>query len=325
MRVLTVTNMYPTADTPTYGTFVADEVAALRADPRIAACPVMFVDGRRHPVNYLRAVGRLRRMIRRTSPDVVHAHYGLAGAVAVTQRAIPTVITFHTGDLELARWQRTVSRQAYRRASENICVSRRAMTQLPGPAHHLTCGVDVDLFTPRDRASARTAHGVGDGEIALLFPSSPAVPKKAYPRFAEVRDVLAQRGHKVRELVLRGLRRDEVPELMAAADVMVMTSTQEGAPVAVMEALACGLGVVATPAGDVAEMLEGARNAFCAEFDAVAFADAVERAVAADRDPRAPDPRSGRFASTVIADQLIAILATAARSDPQAGAQLACA
>ena len=69
---------------------------------------------------------------------------------------------------------------------------------------------------------------------------------------------LRRRGHRVRELHLRGLARDEVPTIMAAADAMVLTSLQEGSPVAVMEALATGLGVVATPVGDVEQMLAGA-------------------------------------------------------------------
>lgn len=317
MRVLTVTNMYPTDADPTYGTFVGDEVAALRADPRISFCEVQFIDGRADRRNYLRAIGQLHYAIRRGRPDVVHAHHGLAGAVAVTQRAVPVVITYHTGDLELEPWQRLVSRQAYRLAAENICVSRRAMAQLPGPAHHITCGVDTTLFAPVDREAARTRFAVPDGALAVLFPSSPTRPKKAYPRFQEVLERLRTQGTEVHELRLQGLTRDEVPDLMAAADVMLMVSTQEGSPVAVMEALACGLGVVSTPAGDVPSMLAGARNAYCAEYDAAAFADAVLRVAAADEQPRTPDPRSEAFAEQRVLDDLVAVLESAARSPRQ--------
>ena len=347
MRILTITNMYPTEADPTFGTFVADQVAALRAHPRVERCDVLFVDGRASRWNYLRAFAGLHRALRRRPADVVYAHYGLTGAIATMQRRVPTVVTYHTGDLELTRWQREVSGIAYRLAADNICVSLHAMDRLPGPAHHLTCGVDTELFSPRDRASARAAYGIGSRELALLFPSSPDRPretaggdgrkvrlpakrppdrpKKAYPRFVAGVEELRSRGHLVRELHLRALRREEVPSIMAAADVMVMTSLQEGAPVAVMEALACGLGVVATPVGDVASMLGAARNARVLQFSAAAFADAVEAVAAADDGDRDADPESLRFAESEITDRLVAILEGARASRRSAGAGVVCA
>lgn len=326
MRILTLTNMYPTGDDPTYGTFVADQVIALRENRGVDACEVLFIDGRSSRLNYLRGAVQLRRALnRKPAADVVHAHYGLTGAIAVTQRHVPVVVTYHSGDLELSKWQRAVSRQAYRQAADNICVSRRAMTQLPGPAHHLMCGVDTNQFAPRDRTGARAALGLAADELALLFPSSPERPKKAYHRFAEVVAELRRRGHRVHELHLRGLTREQVPELMAAADVMVLTSTQEGAPVAIMEALACGLGVVATPVGDVPAMLGAARNAHVGEFDTSTFAAAAERLAAADPAPRRPDPESRRFATNEITDRLVAILEDASARRQFRSARVACA
>jgi teichuronic acid biosynthesis glycosyltransferase TuaC len=325
MRILTITNLYPTAADPTFGTFVGDEVEALRRHPRVERCDVLFVDGRSSRWNYASAFPRLALALRRNPVDVVHAHYGLAGAIAATQRRVPTVVTYHTGDLELTRWQRTVSRQAYRLAADNICVSRRAMERLPGPAHHLTCGVDVDLFTPRDRSVSRAAFGVGDRELAILFPSSPDRPKKAYSRFEGVVKELRRRGHDVHELHLRALRRDQVPDLMAAADVMVLTSTQEGSPVAVMEALACGLPIVSTPAGDVPSMLSDAEYARVLGFNTIAFADAAERLHGADETPRRADPASLRFASTEVTDRLVAILEGACATTRRNGASPPCA
>jgi glycosyltransferase involved in cell wall biosynthesis len=312
MRILTVTNMYPSHTDPTFGTFVAEEVAALRVHPDVQRCDVLFIDGRKGPQNYAAAIRSLRFRLRQDRFDVVHAHYGLTGAVAVTQRAVPTVITFHTGDLELGRWQRSVSRLAYRYAADSICVSRHAMAELPGPAHYLTCGIDLAVFTPLDRSEARRSFSIPADAVAVLFPSSPDRPKKAYPQFALVVAALRRKGLQIHELHLRNLEREAVPYLMAAADVMVLTSTQEGSPVAVMEALACGLPIVAIPVGDVPAMLRLAREAYVAPFDQVSFADAVREFVQNAPLVRVADPVANRFDIESLTDRLVALLKRAA-------------
>jgi glycosyltransferase involved in cell wall biosynthesis len=312
MRILTVTNLYPTPADPTFGTFVGDQVAALRKHPRVEACEVLFIDGRSDKWNYLRGLGRVQRAVRARPFDVVLAHYGLTGALAVTQRHTPVVITYHAGDIMGERWQRTVSRLAYRRAADAISVSLTGLDELPGPAHLLTCGIDLDLFVPRERAAARARFEVADGDLAVLFPSHPDRVFKRYPRFVEVLGELRRRGRRVHELQLRGLSRSEVPELMAAADIMVMTSSVEGAPVAIMEALACGLPIVSTPVAEVPAMLADAAHARVLEFGAAAFADAVEAVLASAPVQRVPDPASRRFGEREITERLVQILEAAA-------------
>jgi teichuronic acid biosynthesis glycosyltransferase TuaC len=308
MRILTVTNMYPTDADPTFGTFVGDQVAALRAHGRVEACDVMFIDGRSSRWNYLRGFWQLRQQLRRSTYDVIHAHYGLTGAIAVSQRSVPVVVSYHTGDIELSAWQRAISGIAARLAQANICVSQRAMRHLPRPAHYLPCGLDLDAFLPADRAKARERYGIDEAELAILFPSSPDRVKKAYPRFVQVREELRRRGHQVHELQLRGTQRSQVPELLAAADVMVLVSTQEGSPVAVMEAMASGLPVVATPVGDVAHMLEGVVGAHVEEFEAGSFAASAERLADAAPTRRAPFERAKLFDQNVVIDRLLEIL-----------------
>jgi glycosyltransferase involved in cell wall biosynthesis len=308
MRILTLTNMYPTARAPVYGSFVAEQVEALRRHRDVEVCDVHFVDGREHRLNYARAPFQLRTRLSSAGYDVIHAHYGLSGAIAVTQRRVPVVVTFHSGDLELARWQRAVSRMTARLAQESICVSRSSAERLALPSTYATCGIDLDAFRPRDRRQAKRELGVSDDKLTLLFPSSPAVPKKQYERFAAVRHELEQRGHEVHEIVLRGFTRDEVPTVMSAADVMTLTSSQEGSPVAIMEAVASGLPIVATPVGDIESMLDGVDQARVLPFDVNRFADAAEEL--ADRSPstRSPFPASHRFDQDAIADALVAVL-----------------
>src|SRR6185503_6681521 len=92
IRVLVLTNMYPTAAEPHLGCFVRDQVEDLRALG--AEVEVQAFDGRQDKRRYLTAAATLRRALRRDRFDLVHAHYGLSGAVAALQRAVPVVTTF---------------------------------------------------------------------------------------------------------------------------------------------------------------------------------------------------------------------------------------
>ena len=48
---------------------------------------------------YLKAFPELRKMIRHSCPDVIHAHYGLSGLLANFQRKVPVVTTYHGSDI----------------------------------------------------------------------------------------------------------------------------------------------------------------------------------------------------------------------------------
>ena len=97
MKVLVFTNMYPYDDMPYYGSFVHDEVTALRK----AGCDVdvLFVNGRKSKLSYLASPWRLFTALGRKDYDVVHVHHSFCGLVASWQRRVPTVWTFHEGEI----------------------------------------------------------------------------------------------------------------------------------------------------------------------------------------------------------------------------------
>ena len=82
--------------------------------------------------------------------------------------------------------------------------------------------------------------------------------------------------------MLAGFRPDAV-EVMAACDVFVLASAWEGLPVAVMEAAALGLPIVATAVGGIAEQFGPTDALLVPPRDPVALADALESVLA---DPR---------------------------------------
>ncbi len=94
-RVLVVTNLWPTESDPGYGSFVRAQMESLR--PLGVEYDLLFINGRRSRWNYLRAIGELRRRLKRRRYDLIHAHFGLSGLVARCQLKLPVVV-FTDGD-----------------------------------------------------------------------------------------------------------------------------------------------------------------------------------------------------------------------------------
>src|SRR3954449_3065718 len=91
VRALVVTNLYPTARRPAYGSFVRDQVEALRALGAEVEVFVFPTGGR----NYLRAARTARRRYASGGFDVVHAHFGLCALAARAVPGAPRAVTMH--------------------------------------------------------------------------------------------------------------------------------------------------------------------------------------------------------------------------------------
>jgi glycosyltransferase involved in cell wall biosynthesis len=254
LKVIVLTNMLPSPGRQTYGIFVHDQIedlAGLGVD-----VTTLFIDGSEHRSNYFRGVQELRRLLSRREFDLVHAHYGLTGAVAIAQRQVPVVTTFHGSDCEIT-WQRVVSRTVARWCTPVFVSQDLAMRLGCEAAHVIPAGVDLEVFQPINQADARRALGWPEKEHVALLPGSRGNPVKNAALFdaaiaAARRDLPDLRGAS-----LEGLSRKQVALTMNACDVVVMTSTSEGSPVTVKEALACCIPVVSVPVGDIESLVGG--------------------------------------------------------------------
>jgi len=121
MRALVVTNMYPSPERPALGSFVRDQVEALRrrddVEVELFAFPPGFAE-------YAKAAARLRRRYRRHRFDIVHAHFGLTAWPALLAGLGPVLVTLHGNDLFHPR-SRRITLAALSRA-QPAAVSRAA-------------------------------------------------------------------------------------------------------------------------------------------------------------------------------------------------------
>ena len=168
-------------------------------------------------------------------------------------------------------------------------------------------GVDIDTFAPRRRGTAfREAHSLGDSFVLLHVGRFAA--EKGVERIVEAyrmaRALLPAGGRPLR-LVLAGSgptatrvravapddviflghldRQKDLPALYASADAFLFSSLTETLGLVVLEAMASGLPVIATPAGGVADHLRDGENGIAyPPADTPAMARAIVR-LALDR------------------------------------------
>ena len=301
MKVLALTNMYPTEAEPWFGSFVAYQVLALREAG--VEMDVVAFDGRGSRLAYLRAARIVRDRVR-DGFDLVHAHYGLSGAVAMLQRSVPVVTTFWGSDVAYVPWQRRVS-WVVSRATCPVFVAAANATKLGvRDAAVIPSAIDIDLFRPISRAEARRRLGWDERGRYVLFPAAPGNAVKRHELFAATMRELQQQVPRLQPVYLQGLSREDVMLVMNAVDVTLLTSASEGSPLAVKESLACSTPVVSVPVGDVPETLDGLPGCSIAPPEPSALAEGVSNALAVGR-PEALRERASSFSGPEIAARVI--------------------
>jgi teichuronic acid biosynthesis glycosyltransferase TuaC len=302
VRALVVSNMLPDAANPERGRFVRDQVDGLRALEDVEVELYEFAPGARAlaaaAADMRRAFPRDRRSSAAASPrfDVVHAHFGLTAWPALAVAARVRALTVHGTDLLHPR-TRLATRAVLPLIDLIAAVSAALATQLPGRAARraqvLPCGVDIERFRPLPRDQARAELGLDPERPYLLFPADPARVEKRHDRALAL-----SRAADVELLTLGGVAPERVPLFINAVSAVVVPSEREGFGLAVLEALACDVPVLATPVGIHPDVLAGVGGALCAPFEIARWRAALEPYLTAS------DRADGASAVTETADRV---------------------
>ncbi|HEY1591646.1 MAG TPA: glycosyltransferase [Solirubrobacteraceae bacterium] len=301
MRALIVTNMYPSPAHPALGSFVRDQVEALRRLDGVEVDLFAFEPGGAGA--YAAAARALRRRRGEDNFDVVHAHFGLTAWPALAAKAKAHAVTLHGTDVSHPR-SRAVTLAALRFMDLVAGVSQPLLDGLPGWARRratavLPAGVDMTRFEPIPRDTARRRLGLHPDKPYLLFPADPRRPEKRYDRAQEVAGDTAL-------LTLGDVYPADVPQYVNAANAVLVTSEREGFGLAVLEALACDVPVLATDVGIAAEALATIDGTYCGPFDPERWRAALAPHLAVP-DPRVDGRASAeRFSTDRMAERVVA-------------------
>ena len=269
------------------------------------------------------------RLARCDPPDILHAHnlfFFSTAAAALLRRFLkrPLVTTLHLGSLrqlgglsQLAAscYEGTMGRAIGRSSDRLIAVSEAVARHAvhlgarPEAVRVIANGVDARQFQP--------GVGPGDGTFRiacvgrLVFNKGPQFLIEAAPQVLQARPeaefVLVGDGplharleERARELKVSHRvnflgNQSDVAAILQGCDMLVRPSLLEGMPLAVLEAMACGLPVVATPVSGTAELVRDGENGFLVRpADPGALAEAILRLME-DEPLREAQGRRGRW------------------------------
>jgi glycosyltransferase involved in cell wall biosynthesis len=281
-----VTSEWPTAERPHAVPFVVHQVDFLRRAG--VQVDLFYFRGAQSPVRYLKAWRQLRKQFRLGDYHLFHAQFGQS-AVLHWPSSLPLVVTLHGDDILgvkneggrttlkgrlLQQFLRLISR----RAGAVIIVSDQMRSHIPRsvPLHLLPTGVDIESLPTMSKAEARRQLGLAEEGRLVLFVGNPADPYKRHVLAEQAMNEL--RRETPAELVVGWNRtHHEILVLMQAADVLLVTSSQEGSPTVVKEALASNLPIVSVAVGDVVKRLQGVEGCEIADASPEALAKSLAR------------------------------------------------
>ncbi len=287
IRVLVIASEWPTPEHPYRAPYLVQHVNFLRrAGVEVDVFPFR---GARRPMNYVRARRDLLHHMREHQYDLVHAHFGQSALLPWPKR-LPLVVTFHGCDIQGVKrpngrmswggaFLQKLSQLVALRADAVILVSERMRRFVPASVYApvIPMGLDFDLFPDMSQAEARRQLGMPPIGKQVLFVGNPEEPVKRYQLAKRAVEILNER-FPARLVVGWGVLPPQIPIMMRACDVLVMTSIQEGSPCVVKEALACDLPVVSLNVGDVPVRLDGVEGCeVCADERPETIAASLER------------------------------------------------
>ncbi len=256
-----------------------------------------FSDGSRLSVTKL--LGRLRSALASHPRAIVHSHGYKPDILLAALRAprrfgcIATCHTWYSDTMKMRLFER-LDKRVLRGFDHVVAVSDEIRADLvangvsPGNVSQIDNGISAPDRDPEARASVRSEFGIAPeaplvvqiGRLAkskrndLLLDAVARLPGAVPVNVllvgeGEQRQALEEKARSLgidARVIFCGFRSD-AHRLIAAADVLALTSNKEGLPIVLLEAMAIGCPIVSTPVGAVPTILHSGENAWLVQVD----------------------------------------------------------
>jgi len=294
MKVLVIVGQLPTKERPWIQPFVKSQIESLEAigiDVKVLNLAENFKD---NWIKYIKGILLLRKILRESSFDIIHAHYSLCGIISLFQRSTPVVVSLMGSDILPVPEEK--NRNKFKNKFEQICgkiifiladhIIVKSKGMIPKVRYGkekinvVPNGVNLKKFIPFDKNLSREKLNLPKGKKIILFASNPISIRKNFNLAQKaVNKLIANFDEEILLWNPWPIDHELMPMILSASDVLVFTSYFEGSPNLIKEAMACNLPIVSVPVGDVVEMISDIKNCYVVDYDSQEIANYLHKAL----------------------------------------------
>jgi glycosyltransferase involved in cell wall biosynthesis len=238
---------------------------------------------------YLSHVFILRKLLKTSSYDVIHAHYSLCGFVAYLAgigRKTPVIVSLMGSDVKGAGLFLSVIRFFTRYLwAETIVKSEDMHRSLRVYSTEIIPnGINLGVFKHLPQDDCRAQLGWDMSKLYILFGADPDRDVKNYTLARQTYELLLSENSQLTTenchlITLGSVPHEHIPIYLNASDTLLLTSKWEGSPNIVKEAMACGTPIVCTDVGDVRWLLEEVDGCYVTSQEPANIANKLEKSL----------------------------------------------
>lgn len=243
---------------------------------------------------YLRSIKPLKKYLKNKKIDIIHAHYGLSGNIALLGklRKIPLVVSYMGDDLlgeNRKNGSYTILGKLFVLINKiqikyfnnySIVKSKEMLTVIKRNRRNISLipnGVNFSVFRPYSRKIAKKELGFNNDELIILFVSDPDRAEKNYQLALKAVGLLKIQN--IKFVVVSKVDQSQLYMYYNAANVLLLTSFHEGSPNVIKEAMACNCPTVSTDVDDVRWIFGNTKGYYITSFDPEEVAEKISLAL----------------------------------------------
>ena len=255
IKVLHITNNFPTTNHPIFGIFVKEQIESL--NKLNIKNEVFFINGRENgKITYLKRLRDLRKKLKKKDFDILHCHHSFS--------AVILLLTFRFYSFKkVVSYQNPPEKEGGRLLFNIIklifdVVILKNIKLKSNKVFYLPNGTNTEFFKEYSREESIVKLSLEKEKNYILFMDSNSKrTQKRMDRFDKVIDILLkdENPYNIVPLKLTNTKRELIPFYLNAVSLHLITSDFEGSPNSVKECMACNTPVVSTPVGNVYDLI----------------------------------------------------------------------
>jgi len=228
---------------------------------------------------YLRHVFVLKKFLKNSSYDVIHAHYSLSAMTTSLAGAKPLIVSLMGSDVKASPVLSFIIKTFKNIFWKKVIVKSLDMKKASKITDAIIVpnGVDFMKFRPIKREKALEVTQWKADKKHVLFAANPNRKEKNYELAKNAFEAMDDDTVELHALI--DIPNELMPFYFNASDAIILTSLWEGSPNVIKEAMACNCKIVAVDVGDIKKVISDTEGCFVSDFNVNTFSGKLKQAL----------------------------------------------